>query len=144
MCTARPGWLAMSFREGLYKNTMTRIDVSQLDNVLEINEEAQTVFVEPNCSMGQVTRELIPRGWTLAVVPELDDLTVGGLINGFGIETSSHKYGLFQHTCVAYEIVLPTGEVVRANATENPDLFAAIPFSHGSLGFLVGAEIKVK
>jgi len=42
--------------------------------------------VEPMCTMGQITAALIPRGWTLAVVPELDDLTVGGLINGFGIE----------------------------------------------------------
>jgi hypothetical protein len=28
--------------------------------------------------------------------PELDDLTVGGLVMGTGIETSSHNYGLFQ------------------------------------------------
>lgn len=29
-------------------------------------------------------------------VLELDDLTVGGLVMGTGIETSSHNYGLFQ------------------------------------------------
>jgi delta24-sterol reductase len=88
MCTARAPWLAMSLKEGIYKNHMARIDVSDLDNVLEVDEEAQIVFVEPNCNMGQITRELIPRGWTLAVVPELDDLTVGGLIMGFGIEVN--------------------------------------------------------
>jgi FAD/FMN-containing dehydrogenase len=30
------------------------------------------------------------------VVPELDDLTIGGLVMGGGIESTSHKYGLFQ------------------------------------------------
>ena len=28
-----------------------------------------------------------------------DDLTVGGLVMGTGIETSSHRFGLFQHIC---------------------------------------------
>lgn len=51
-------------------------------------------------TMGQITRALIPMGYTLPVVPELDDLTVGGMINGCGIESSGRKYGLFQHsTC---------------------------------------------
>lgn len=58
-------------------------------------------------------------------------------------QTSSHRHGLFQHTCTAFEIVLPSGEMVRATATENPELFAAIPWSHGTLGFLVGVEVKV-
>ena len=32
----------------------------------------------------------------LIIFAELDDLTVGGLVMGTGIETSSHIYGLFQ------------------------------------------------
>lgn len=31
---------------------------------------------------------------------------------GTGIESSSHKYGLFQHICVEYELVLADGSVV--------------------------------
>ena len=108
MCTARPGWQAMSLRAGKYKKTYKNIDL-QLHEILEINETKQTVTVEPMCTMGQISYNLLPLGWTLPVVPELDDLTVGGLIAGVGIETSSHKYGLFQHICISYEIVLPDG-----------------------------------
>lgn len=39
----------------------------------------QVVRVEPLANMGQVTALLNSIGWTLPVVPELDDLTVGGL-----------------------------------------------------------------
>ena len=39
----------------------------------------------------------------------------GGLINGCGIETSSHKYGLMQHVCVGYELVLADGSVVKCS-----------------------------
>ena len=76
-------------------------------------------------------------------MPELDDLTVGGLIMGTGIETSSHKYGLYQHTCVALELVLSTGELVRCSKSENQDLFYSAFWSHGTLGFLVSADIKI-
>ena len=46
--------------------------------------------------MGQLSHTLDSLGWTIPVLPELDDLTVGGLVMGTGIETSSHKFGLFQ------------------------------------------------
>ena len=39
----------------------------------------------------------------------------GGLIMGVGIETSSHKYGLMQHVCEAFELVLADGRLVRCS-----------------------------
>ena len=34
---------------------------------------------------------------------------------GTGIESSSHKHGLFQHCCVAYELVLSDGSLVKCS-----------------------------
>ena len=76
MCTARPGWIAVSFREGRYKKTMHNISVNLID-VLHVDTERRVVQVEPLVSMGQLTATLNPLGWTLPIVPELDDLTVG-------------------------------------------------------------------
>ena len=39
----------------------------------------------------------------------------GGLVMGTGIESSSHKYGLFQHICKSYELVLADGSVVTCS-----------------------------
>ncbi|KAH3867287.1 hypothetical protein DPMN_030413 [Dreissena polymorpha] len=142
MCTARPGWMNISFRRGLYKKTMRNIEVNLID-ILNVDTERKIVRVEPLVSMGQITAMLNPLGWTLPVLPELDDLTVGGLIMGVGIETSSHKVGLFQHCCVSYELVLADGSVVKCSKDENPDLFYAVPWSYGTLGFLVSAEIQI-
>ena len=47
-------------------------------------------------SIGILNDYLIKLGWTVPVVPELDDLTIGGLVMGGGIETTSHKYVLRQ------------------------------------------------
>ena len=84
----------MSLRVGKYKQTSTGIPVAHLCNVLKVDTERRTVFVEPNCSMGQITATLNPLGWTLPVLPELDTLTVGGLTCGVGVETSSHMCAL--------------------------------------------------
>lgn len=34
---------------------------------------------------------------------------------GTGVETSSHKHGLFQHTCVSYDMLLPNGDIVHCS-----------------------------
>lgn len=142
MCTARPGWQAMSLKAGRYKRTDYRVKID-LTDILHIDPHRGVVRVEPMVTMGQITSALNPVGWTLAVVPELNALTVGGLINGFGIESSSHKYGLFQHICESLEIVTADGRLVRCSARENPEIFYAVPWSYGSLGFLVSAELKI-
>jgi len=76
MCTARPGWMAVSLREGKYKKTLHNVSINLID-VLQVDTERQVVRVEPLVSMGQLTATLNPLGWTLPIVPELDDLTVG-------------------------------------------------------------------
>jgi delta24-sterol reductase len=142
LCTARSGWKTMSELVPKYKLSHRRIDVGMYD-LLEIDEQRRIVRVEPLATMGQVSRNLVSRGWTLPVVPELDSLTVGGLIMGFGVETSSHKHGLFQHICESFEIVTAEGTLVKCSPSENPELFYQIPWSHGTLGFLVAAELKI-
>ncbi|MEX1000681.1 MAG: FAD-binding oxidoreductase [Crocinitomicaceae bacterium] len=142
LTTGRSGWFSMSELVPAYKKTNRKIHLN-MNDILEINEEKQTVRVEPQVSMGQLTSALNPRGWTIAVLPELDDLTVGGLVNGFGIETSSHKYGLFQYICESFEIITPDGELKKCSKDENSDLFAMIPWSYGTLGFLVAVELKM-
>lgn len=103
----------------------------------------QVVRAEPLVSMGQLSATLNPLGWTIPVLPEMDDLTVGGMVNGTGIESSSHIYGLFQHICVSYELVLCDGTVVTCSREENPDLFYSIPWSYGTLGILTAVEINI-
>lgn len=50
---------------------------------------------------------------------------------GTGVESSSHIFGLFQHICESYELVLADGSVVKCSANENSDLFYAVPWSYG-------------
>ncbi|XP_034707029.1 delta(24)-sterol reductase-like [Vitis riparia] len=116
--------------------------LSTFRNILGIDKERMIARCEPLVSMGQISRVSAPMNLTFVVVAEHEDL-IGGLINGYGIEGSSHIYGLFSNTDVAYEIILADGQLVRATKdNEYADLFYAIPWSQGILGLLVAAEIK--
>ncbi len=142
LTTSRSGWFSMSQYVAAYKKTNRAIEMPMYD-IIAINDEKGTVTVQPLVNMGQLSRALNAKGWTLAVVPELDALTVGGLINGFGVESSSHKYGLFQYIVESVDLVTPDGQLRHCSPTENAELFFTVPWSHGTLGFLVAAELKM-
>eukprot|EP00949_MAST-11_sp_MAST-11-sp1_P002045 g2045.t1 len=148
LCTARGGWQSISPGYRQYKSYSTQIRVDMYD-ILEFKQSddkadgAPTIRVEPMVNMGQISHYIIPKGYTLPVLPELDDLTVGGLYMGVGIETTSHIHGLFNDTVVEAEVVLADGSVVTCSETENTELYDALPWSYGTLGFLTSVTIKL-
>jgi len=142
MCTARPNWLSLS-TTFFNKEACHKVPVPLYD-ILGLNEEKMTVNVEPMVSVGDITRYLVPKGYTLAVTLEIADATLGGLAMGVGMTTYSHKVGLYQECVEAYEVVLGDGSLVRATKdNEYSDLYYCLPWSHGTLGFLVGLELKI-
>ena len=115
-----------------------------LYDVLELDEERMEVRVEPMVTVGDITRYLVPRGYTLAVTLEIADATLGGLAFGVGMTTYSHKVGLYQETIEEYEVVLGDGSLVRASRdNQHSDLYHCLAWSHGSLAFLVGLTLKI-
>merc|ERR1719150_3538363 len=112
MCTARPNWLSLS-TTFFNKKECHKVPLPLYD-VLELDEERMTVRVEPMVSVGDITRYLIPKGYTLAVTLEIADASLGGLAFGVGMTTYSHKVGLYQECIEAYDVVIGDGTLVRA------------------------------
>ena len=79
MCTSRPNWLSLS-TTFFNKSACHKVPIPLYD-ILHLNEDKMTVTVEPMVSVGDITRFLIPRGYTLAVTLEIADATLGGLGN---------------------------------------------------------------
>jgi Delta24-sterol reductase len=142
LCTARRNWTNVSARLAGYKRPENSIRI-ELHDILALDPDRRLVRVEPRVTVGRLLDHLLPRGWTLAVVPELNDLTIGGLFLGYGIETSSHRHGLLCDLVRSCDVVLGDGRLVRASAEQNRDLFHALPWSMGSLGFVVALELSI-
>ncbi|XP_026755859.2 delta(24)-sterol reductase-like isoform X2 [Galleria mellonella] len=142
LCISRPNWLSLSttfFPKHLHHQVAI-----PLYDILELDKQAMTVRVEPMVTIGDITEYLIPRGYSLAVTIELTDATLGGLAFGTGMSTHSHKAGLYHETITSYEVVLSDGSLIKATAdNEHSDLYKTLPWSHGSLGFLVALTLKI-
>ncbi len=142
MCTDRKTWMNLSTRFEP-KHQWHKIKMGGLNDILSLDEEKQTLRVEPFVTVGQVTRFLAGRGYMLAVHLEIEDATLGGLALAAGMTTHSHKAGMLFETVTAWDVVLADGSLVRATKTEHNDLFLTLPWSHGTLGLLVALELKL-
>lgn len=125
-----------------YRRWRNELNLDILDSVIEIDPLSQTVWVEPQVPMDELTEALLAKGMVVPVTPEFKGITVGGAVNGTAIESSSHRYGLFHDTCIAYHILIGDGSVLRVTPDKYPDLFHGISGSFGSLGILLLVEIK--
>jgi len=127
-----------------YKHGTTRIDVSDFDHILDVNPLTQRVWVEPGVTMEKLFDACIKVNLIPCVLPSLKHLTVGGLISGAGLETSSFRYGQFNDTCCTIELLLGNGEHRQCSQHQNPDLYYGVCGSFGSLGILTAVEIQCR
>jgi FAD/FMN-containing dehydrogenase len=108
------------------------IDLSPLKSI-EVDPEARTARVGGGCTWGAVDAATGEHG--LATPSGIISTTgVGGLTLGGGLGHLTRKFGLTIDNLLEAEMVLASGEVVRVNADEHPDLYWAIRGGGGNFG----------
>ena len=110
------------------------VDVSALDEVLEVDAGARTCTAEPGATFAEVVRRTLAHGLLPKVVPELEGITLGGAVAGCSVESMSFRYGGFHDSCREYEVVTGTGE--RRVLGPGDELFHMIHGSYGTLAIL--------
>ncbi|MFJ8022695.1 FAD-binding oxidoreductase [Streptomyces sp. NPDC096311] len=108
------------------------LDLSPLKDI-EVDPGARTARVSGGCVWGEVDRATHEYG--LATPAGIISTTgVAGLTLGGGIGHLTRKYGLTVDNLLAADLVLASGERVRASDTENTDLYWAIRGGGGNFG----------
>jgi FAD/FMN-containing dehydrogenase len=108
------------------------IDLSLINGV-EVDPEARTVRVGGGATWGEVDSATNVHG--LATPSGIISTTgVGGLTLGGGLGNLTRTCGLSIDNLLEAELVLASGERVRANAEEHPDLYWAIRGGGGNFG----------
>lgn len=113
-----------------------KIDLTDLDEIIAIDADAKICVAEPGVTFERLVAATLRHGLAPIVVPELKTITIGGAVSGCSIESMSFVHGGFHDTCLAYEVITATGEVLQCSRDERPLLFQMMHGSFGTLGIL--------
>jgi len=114
-----------------------KIDISDLTSILSIDPVNRTCVAESGVMFCDLVAATLRHGLVPIVVPELATITIGGAVSGCSIESMSYRYGGFHDTCIEYEVITATGEVLTCRADNDHALvFQMIHGSFGTLGVL--------
>jgi hypothetical protein len=117
------------------------LDLSLLKDI-EIDADARVARVGGGCTWGEVDRATNELG--LATPSGIISTTgVGGLTLGGGLGHLTRRFGLAIDNLLAAEMVLASGEEVRASTDEHPDLFWAIRGGGGNFGVVTTFEFRL-
>ena len=119
------------------------IDISELSNIIHIDTVGRSVLVQPNVPMDKLIEATLRHNLIPPVVMEFPGITVGGGYARSAGESSSFKYGYFDHTVDWVEIVLGNGRIVEASREKNPELFKGAAGALGSLGIITLLELRL-
>ena len=111
-----------------------KIDVSDLDEIIEIDREAMTCTAEPGVTFVDLVEATLPHGLAPIIVPELRTITIGGAVAGCSLESMSFVHGGFHDTCLEYEIITSDGRILRTTPDNEHRLVHQM--MHGSFGTL--------
>jgi len=117
------------------------IDLSALRSV-RVDPKARMAYLEPGATLADFDHEAQLFG--LATPLGINSTTgVAGLTLGGGFGWLTRKYGMTVDNLVAVDLVTASGELVRASAQENPDLFWAIRGGGGNFGVVTLFEFEL-
>jgi alkanesulfonate monooxygenase SsuD/methylene tetrahydromethanopterin reductase-like flavin-dependent oxidoreductase (luciferase family) len=115
------------------------IDLARFDN---IDVTGARLRVGPGATWGHVAASLAPSGLAISS-GDFGDVGVGGLATAGGIGFLARKFGLTIDHLAAAHVVLADGRIVRADASENPDLLWALRGAGGNFGIVTAFELDV-
>lgn len=117
------------------------VDLS-LMKAARIDAGARLATIEGGATLADVDAATQAHG--LATPTGINSTTgIAGLTLGGGFGWLSRKYGMTIDNLESAEVVTAAGEVVRASATENPDLFWALRGGSGNFGVVTRFEFRL-
>jgi len=120
------------------------LDTSRMNRILEWDPASGRIRVEPGVTIGQLWRYTIEDGWWPPVVSGTMFTSLGGAaaMNIHG--KNNWKVGTIGEHIEAFELLSPSGEIVRCSRDERSDLFHAAIGGFGMLGCFTSLTLRLK
>lgn len=117
------------------------IDLSTMRGV-SVDPKARIARAQGGCTLGDVDRETQLHGQA-AVLGFVSATGIAGLTVGGGFGYLTRRFGYTCDNLVSMEVVTAQGDVVRAAADENADLYWALRGGGGNFGIVTSFEYRL-
>ncbi|MBS0547085.1 MAG: FAD-binding oxidoreductase [Proteobacteria bacterium] len=115
-----------------------------LDRLIAFDDATGRLRCEAGVVLRDIQRLMIPRGWSLPVVPGTQIATVGGAIANDVHGKNHHAAGTFGDHVTALRLVRTTGETIDCGPDKEAGRFAATVGGMGLTGLIAEAELQLK
>jgi len=117
------------------------IDLS-LMNQRSVNARRLDATIAGGVTVGQINEALRGSGLQ-AVIGNDSAVGMAGFMLGGGYGPLMNRFGMACHNLLSAAVVLPDGNIVNCDATENPELFWALRGGGGNFGVMTSARIRL-
>jgi FAD/FMN-containing dehydrogenase len=109
---------------------------------LDIDAAAKTAWAETGLTAGDVSKATSEHGLVIGF-GDTGSVGIGGITTGGGVGYLVRKHGLTIDNVLAADVVTADGNLVRADATTNPDLFWAILGAGANFGVVTRFQYRL-
>ncbi|MDX1688054.1 MAG: FAD-binding oxidoreductase [Candidatus Promineifilaceae bacterium] len=148
---ARRSGLTVGFRGGgnsygdaALNNENVLVDFRRMNRILAWDPVSGQICVEPGVTLAQLWQYVLEDGWWPPVVTGTMKITIGGgaAMNVHG--KNAWKMGPIGDHIIAFDLMLPSGEIITCSREENADVFYAAIGGFGMLGAFTSLTLRMK
>jgi len=117
------------------------LDMRGFDSVT-VDEVGRTATVQSGATWHRVLQSVHPAGLSVATMPSIDVLSVGGTVsvNAHGLD---FRAGSLSSTIRSLRVMLADGTVHRVSRTQEADLFRSVVGGYGLFGVVLDVELEL-